>query len=284
MSRSEVVDAIARLQAVVNRAAAITWSERQALAAQLRCFAAVLEGAEVSALAGSLQRSSITDDALARDAEEWTLAPPHVEEMPWKLLLSQWWLLEPCDQVALRGACSGLRVGSLASFFLEQHPSIKYSKMPIQSFEGEHEIDHGLSDEFDELALACARQHYFQLRFIRDLQARCAWAEAKALAVSEILGPERRGEPWHERRSKERAVLDTLLPGDPRIVCAARRLAEQCPEVRARVRARVRVRVRVRVRPNPNANANPNQASPWTYRWRSSMPSSTRPRLVSGQG
>ena len=230
MSRSEVVDAIARLQAVVNRAAAITWSERQALAAQLRCFAAVLEGAEVSALAESLQRSSITDDALARDAEEWTLAPPHVEEMPWKLLLSQWWLLEPCDQVALRGACSGLRVGSLASFFLGQHPSIKYSKMPIQSFEGEHEIDHGLSDEFDELALACARQHYFQLRFIRDLQARCAWAEAKALAVSEILGPERRGEPWHERRSKERAVLDTLLPGDPRIVCAARRLAEQCPE------------------------------------------------------
>ena len=129
-------------------------------------------------------------------------------------------------------------MGSLASFFLGQHPSIKYSKMQEYfRFEGEHEIAQYEIDH-DEAALDCAREHYFQLRFIRDLQARCAWAEAKALAVSEILGPERRGEPWHERRSKERAVLDSLLPGDPRIVCAARRLAEQCPEVRVRVRVR----------------------------------------------
>ena len=124
--------------------------------------------------------------------------------------------------IRLRGACSRLRVGSLASFFLGQHPSVKYINMQEHfRFEGENEIDHGMSDK---AALACTREHYLQLRFVRDLQARCAWAEAKALAVSEILGPMRRGDHW------QRAVLETLLPRDPRVVRAARRLAEQCPE------------------------------------------------------
>ena len=221
---ARLMDIPSALQALKQGSALLSQPERRALAAVLRTLADELStDSDVAALTTGVALASIGEPP-------WQLPQPHSEAMPWKLLLCQWWLLGPEDQLRLRAVCSGLHVGELASHFVAQHPGMMYTHLLAGS------VDEG--DSVDApAAFRCARAVCAELRFIRNLQLRCAEAEARELAVHELVQGGARPSSGHAgyngqvhaNAEAKRAVRELLLPGDPRVVHAARSLAKQSP-------------------------------------------------------
>lgn len=204
-------------------------AERRSLAVALRKAASVLDDEAPADDAVAVLSTSMRAATLA-DSAPWRLSQPHSETMPWKLLLSQWSLLGPHDQVRLRGVCSGLREGDLTSFLLHQDRSIKYSHLDDYfGFDGDEEVGSVSGD----VALDHVHDAYVELRFIRDVQARCAAAEATEFAVAEAMQQLARDghtpRSYEARQAMRHAMLETFDPGDARIARAAKRLAEMCP-------------------------------------------------------
>ena len=217
---SVVPGLVARLEELMDVAASLGNPERHALATTLRSYAARLDDGDAdAAVTSSMRKLSIAESA------PWQLDQPHCEAMPWKLLLSRWSLLGPFDQVRLRGVCSGLCVGDLSSFLLTQCPSVKYTHLDEYFCVEESGREVGSVD--GRTALVMANKAYVELCFVRDLQTRCAAAEARELAVAEEVQGivPARSRSYDERVSALKIVRKTLLPGDPRISKAARRLA-----------------------------------------------------------
>ena len=164
------MDIPSALQALKQGSALLSNPERRALAAVLRTLAEELStDSDVAALTTGVALASIEEPP-------WQLQQPHSEAMPWKLLLCQWWLLGPEDQLRLRGVCSGLHVGELASHFVAQHPGMMYTHLLAGCVDPGDSVD-------APMAFRCARAVCAELRFIRNLQLCCAEAEATELAV-----------------------------------------------------------------------------------------------------
>ena len=215
------------LRTLKQLSSTLSQPERRALAETLRGLAAEMDDSGVVAATAGMAQASIA-------APTWELPQPQTEAMPWKLLLDQWWLLGPADQVRLRGVCSGLRAGELSSFFVAQHPSMKFSHCAGQNSFDNNGVEHRSAPP--RKVLAGARKLYAELRFIHDLQVRCAKAEAIEVAAHE-LASSRRGCEYPldplvvdiARSATMQAIADSLLPSDPRVVQAAQRLKAQAP-------------------------------------------------------
>ena len=109
---------------------------------------------------------------------EWTLNPPHAEEMPWKLFLSEWFLLRPCDQCRLRAVCSGLRIGSLQEYLINEVN--RRSWLPLLG----HRAAMTAKD-----AGRIAERTYAELKFLKDLPLACCRMEEWRLRNLDYRGP-----------------------------------------------------------------------------------------------